>query len=94
MSARLPSGRKVVSLRSMSIPVLFADLDFKVDGRLSATAWNGGLSRGARRDVIVGTTVIVTDGEDAFYATVVTCDEVGPQYIIHWNKPAPKPAIA
>ncbi len=36
---------------------------------------------------------LVTDGEDAFFATIVTCDEVGPQYIIHWNKLAPQPQL-
>ena len=72
----------------MAIPVLFVDLDFTTGNHVGATSWDGGLERGKRCEITTGTTVVVTDGEDAFYATVVACDEIGPHYTILWDSPA------
>jgi len=93
MKHLLPMGAQSVTIDVMGLTVLFADLDFKVDARRSATAWNGGLSHGNRTDVVVGSTVIVTDGEDAFFATVEFVSDLGPEYVIHWDRPAQIPVF-
>lgn len=91
----LSSAKTGASLMLMSDPVavLFADLMLSIDRFRTATAWDGLIS-GLRNDVVAGATVIVTDGSDAFEATVIDIDPTGPRFCIHWNRPVSIPVGA
>lgn len=75
----------------MPAPVLLVYLDFKVDGLLSATAWNGG--HGSRADVTPGVTVIVSDEQDAFFTTIESVSITGLAYVIRWDQTIAVPAL-
>jgi hypothetical protein len=71
--------------------VLYADLGSTIGYGLVATVWESGLITGERRQIEPGAQVIVTDGEDAYWATVDHLDLLGPIFRIHWDQPVEVP---
>ncbi len=77
--------RETIVIMHAPVAVLYADLNLRVDDWQSGASWVN-LQSGLREDVVPGAPVVVTDGDDAFLATVTELTAAGPHFAIHWDR--------